>query len=561
MIDQSILDSKDLNYTIDIEDKPFRSFDKTVYVSFFDDIGKLVDKVKLGYISKETIYDWIEKKQELNLNNAYIKNFSLTEYRVERGLDDSVFIELNNFSSKKSFFDSDTKVDFSYSKFTGDKIIFEQSVFGHGHIDFSNSIFNADQVNFKKVKFGKGNKSFQFASFSKGDVLFGSTNFGSGAINFVNADFGHGNVDFKQAKFGDGLIDFKFAKFSEGDVNFERVVFGKGKKDFKNLEFGGGKIDFRRADFNDGDVIFEGVEFGEGKVLFRSALFGFGDKHFDFADFGKGDAQFDQVDFGGGSLSFKNAKAETLSFNGCAFNLFVDFRVEKCHQIDLSQTIIRDIMDFDPDDEQIHIDLLNIKGMRILGRLFIDWRKNKVKDLIYNQSETRIIDKAEQFRLLKENFRNNGQYEDEDFCYLEFKRCEAKGNLEEELNSTNVFKKYAAFSVYYFQKYVFDFIGRYATNPIRVLMNMVIVYSAFSFIYFFVSEYFTSFGYIATGLSEPELHSIHTAFYYSAITFFTIGYGDYFPHGGLKFIATFEGFCGVFLMSYFTVAFVRKILR
>lgn len=53
MIDQSILDSKDLNYTIDIEDKPFRSFDKTVYVSFFDDIGKLVDKVKLGYISKK----------------------------------------------------------------------------------------------------------------------------------------------------------------------------------------------------------------------------------------------------------------------------------------------------------------------------------------------------------------------------------------------------------------------------------------------------------------------------------------------------------------------------
>jgi hypothetical protein len=49
--------------------------------------------------------------------------------------------------------------------------------------------------------------------------------------------------------------------------------------------------------------------------------------------------------------------------------------------------------------------------------------------------------------------------------------------------------------------------------------------------------------------------------YYSAITFFTIGYGDYFAEGYLKPFAAFEGFTGVFLMSYFTVAFVRKILR
>jgi len=49
--------------------------------------------------------------------------------------------------------------------------------------------------------------------------------------------------------------------------------------------------------------------------------------------------------------------------------------------------------------------------------------------------------------------------------------------------------------------------------------------------------------------------------YYSAITFFTVGYGDYFALGWIKLFAVIEGFCGVFLMSYFTVAFVRKILR
>ena len=47
----------------------------------------------------------------------------------------------------------------------------------------------------------------------------------------------------------------------------------------------------------------------------------------------------------------------------------------------------------------------------------------------------------------------------------------------------------------------------------------------------------------------------------SSITFFTIGYGECTPLGFLKIISPIEGFTGVFLMSYFTVAFVRKILR
>ena len=49
--------------------------------------------------------------------------------------------------------------------------------------------------------------------------------------------------------------------------------------------------------------------------------------------------------------------------------------------------------------------------------------------------------------------------------------------------------------------------------------------------------------------------------YFSAITFFTVGYGECSPLGLFKIIAPLEGGVGVFLMSYFTVAFVRKILR
>ena len=57
------------------------------------------------------------------------------------------------------------------------------------------------------------------------------------------------------------------------------------------------------------------------------------------------------------------------------------------------------------------------------------------------------------------------------------------------------------------------------------------------------------------------LSYIQTCFYHSAITFLTIGYGDYYPTGISRGISIVEGWSGLFLMSYFTVAFVRKILR
>ena len=163
---------------------------------------------------------------------------------------------------------------------------------------------------------------------------------------------------------------------------------------------------------------------------------------------------------------------------------------------------------------------------------------------------------------MKENFRVNGQYEDEDLAYIEFKRCEAIANLNDD-KSKSLLNKVFAYPKFYFQKYIFDFIGRYGTAPTRVLINAVITVFVFGIIYYISTAYLPFFGTIESTLPQNLNHfqEFWNSIYYSAITFFTIGYGDYFPHGSLKFVAAFEGFSGVFLMSYFTVAFVRKILR
>jgi hypothetical protein len=212
------------------------------------------------------------------------------------------------------------------------------------------------------------------------------------------------------------------------------------------------------------------------------------------------------------------------------------------------------VLDIRSFENKIEIKELDFSGMRLLGRIYIDWKELGLKKLIYQQ-QTSLRNKAEQFRMLKENFHNNGMYEEEDFAYVEFKRTEARADL----------KVHGKFSVYAWVNYafkwlVFDKMSLYATNPLRVLESMLLTYMGFSFLYMFLV--YIGLGDIYPG--PPDAHTMSLmakAFYFSVITFFTIGFGDFYPLGALRIFAGIEGFFGVFLMAYFTVAFVRKILR
>ncbi len=560
MLESQLHESPSLKYNVNIEDSNSES--KYVNIEFFDDRNNKVNIVKLKVIDADELYNRIDNGLDFILEDAYVFNFSLSEYRYKRGLKEHEYVALKNFRAHRTFFDCYSVSDFSYAKFEGTKTQFNNCVFGNGFNNFIYADFGHGSVQFKSTRFGSGTNNFQSVIFGDGDITFSGTNFGNGNLIFADARFSNGNVDFKNTIYGAGNIDFKFAKFSEGNISFEKASFGIGKKDFKNVEFGGGRVDFKRIDFNDGDVSFEGAEFGNGKVNFRGSVFGKGNKNFNLSDFSKSEINFDDVDFGIGLLSYNQANANHISFNSCSFNSFVDFRFANCKVLNLNNSVIRDIIDIVPENETVIIKELNLINTRILGRLFINWRENEVKDIIYNQETSTFLQKAEQFRVLKENFRVNGQYEDEDLAYIEFKRCEALANLNEEKKG-NALQALFAYPKYYFQKYVFDFVGRYATAPSRVLLNAILTIFVFGIIFYVTTTYFHTIGSVESTLPSNlnRLQEFWNCIYYSAITFLTIGYGDYFPYGILKLIATLEGFTGVFLMSYFTVAFVRKILR
>jgi hypothetical protein len=575
------------NYKVYIEDKPFKTeegytYEKTVQISFFDEHKQLLKKIEKGYIKAEDVYKRIDQQKDIILNHCYIHNFSLSEYRKSRNKEPNQSIKLCNFSAYSAIFDSSDKIDFSYAEFddlyknfenssfiNGD-VIFQGADFNKGGINLSYCFFNTKlfdfsyvnikegELNLKNSYFTKGEKNFQNTVFGKGKVLFQNAEFNDGDVSFIDTRFDDGKVSFKVTQFGTGKVDFHFAKFGTSDVSFERTDFGDGKVDFRTTEFKDSKVNFNRAHFGSGAKSFEACQLINGKLTFKRTNWDDGDISFQLAEFYGTTVIFDNSSFGKGELSFYNAEVKELSLKSCHLDYYVDLRLNKAKYIDLSDTIIRDILDLKPHDFRVQIETINFSGARLIGRIFIDWRENKVKNLITGQSNTSVRDKSEQFRILKENFYITGQYSDEDAAYVQFKRHEMKADLKQNMQN-NKWNALWAYPTHALKWLIFDRVGLYATDPVRVLISMFFSYLFFALLYFILPLIANT--KIISSMGDTGLSSLKVAFYHSAITFLTIGYGDYYPEGIIRWFCGIEGFVGLFLMSYFTVAFVRKILR
>ncbi len=480
---------------------------------------------------------------------------------IEFGEGQISFINVEFSGGDVSFANTDFnngRTSFKVARFGKGKTDFNHSRFGKGEVTFERSEFGDGTAQFRSAFFGEGKIDFTRAKFGTGEVSFINTIFSDGTVTFVDADFGDGDANFKLAEFGKGKIDFHFSKFGIGDKVFDKIIFGDGLVDFRGVDFGEGKLSFKHVDFGHEDISYEAIKLRKGKITFRRSTFGRGTLNFEMLEMDTADILFEGVNFIGGKTTFFGAKINKLEFQACQLSDHFDLQMSQCNFLNLSDSVIRDIVDFNSQSTKVNIKSLNLIGIKLLGRIYINWVEHSVRDLINNQNTT-WRNKSEQFRVLKQNFYTTGQYNEEDLAYVEFKRTELKANTEDAI-TRNERNKFWAYPSQFFQWLIFDRIGLYATNPVRVLFSVLIAYISYSLFYVLISLIFGT--HIISSLGDPEgLSLVSRCFYFSAVTFFTIGYGDFYPGGFLKFFAGVEGFTGVFMMSYFTVAFVRKILR
>ena len=89
-------------------------------------------------------------------------------------------------------------------------------------------------------------------------------------------------------------------------------------------------------------------------------------------------------------------------------------------------------------------------------------------------------------------------------------------------------------------------------RPHRTFYSAILLISLSAILY--------TFGQLVnnTAFFKPNLFQ---AFYFSVVTFTTVGYGDITASGFTKIIACLEAFCGIFVIPIFIVGLSRKYLR
>jgi hypothetical protein len=560
-----------------------RTCPRTVIITLFGHNGEEIGSELFGAIEMTVVYALIKEGCDLNLDNFYLSEFSLTTFRRHHGLDKKDYVSLKKFSAKNAFFEAKNCTDFSYALFSDDevsfegshfangRVIFTGSNFGNGNTVFSNTLFRDGNIEFTGSIFGDGDflfknaivrdgiKDFQDIKFGNGEISFANTEFNNGELLFINTQFGNGRFNFKVTRIGGGKVDFHYSAFGDCEVTFERAEFGDSRVDFRTVDFGSGRINFNRSTFGRGEVNFEGASCRSGKIQFKKVEMGSGVKNFNLMEMANAEFNFERTEFGDGDVTFNNSHFKVLSLKSCHLDHYIDLRLGRAELLDISDTIVRDIIDLEPYDFKINIDVVDMSGMRLIGKIYVDWKLNNCRELILNQQETTSRQKAEQFRILKQNFSGTGKYDDEDKAYVMFKRLESRVELREKI-ARNKWANLWARPAFGFKWLVFDKIGLYATSPGRVLTSVVIFWLFFGMTYYLVQ--LTGLGKTGSSVNNPDnLTPFLQSFYHSAVTFFTIGYGDVFPEGLSRIISGLEGFMGVFMMSYFTVAFVRKVLR
>lgn len=155
---------------------------------------------------------------------------------------------------------------------------------------------------------------------------------------------------------------------------------------------------------------------------------------------------------------------------------------------------------------------------------------------LLNPAHFNPLEDTGQLLMLKENFRQTGEYRNEDICHLQHHRLVTK-------KEKNLLKK--------FGRYFLDAISGYGTKPFRAMFAILFTIICFGSIYYIVPTF--SYAGASTWLEH---------IYVSGITFFSVGYGDIFPLNIItKIVSLVEAFLGVTATSYFLVLLSRKVIR
>ncbi len=335
--------------------------------------------------------------------------------------------------------------------------------------------------------------------------------------------------------------------FIEGGLRIKNITIKGSEINFEYAYFSRRNINFIDSDLRHTTINFKGAVGNAGQIGFHYCRFKEGNRYFNFAKFDRCKILFRGTTFEEGLTTFYGAIFDEAIFLNCAFLSHISLEFKTIETLLLFNcTIMQSVI-----LEKTYPKKISFLETKNFGQIFASefkcilnamYNNGWEKEYIINKriKENRLDwNMSSQMRMLKENFKKIGFYEQEDEAYrayMKYKALETNGGI-------------ISYVIRFFYG-VFGLISGYGTRPFRLLLTSLVVVILCGFVF-------------ALNMDASSLfRQFFKGQYFSTITFLTIGYGDIHPPNALcAILAGLEGFIGLFLMSFFTVSVARKILR
>lgn len=367
------------------------------------------------------------------------------------------------------------------------------------------------------IFYNNGNEKwlhFMRAKILKRDLDFSYSGFIGINLDFDNVSIEQGNLEFNNAHFFDAQISFGEVtcggnSLFSSEISF-RYVKGNNVKIDSMVMTQKLSVDFLCAQLENSEIFLDPLPstFNEiclvkakvNKVKFTNA----------------------EID----TLDIRKAKIELLKFERCKFLGLSEIAGE------IRELQIRDCLNYNV----FKISLNKTEKLAFFGTVNNGKFCIREYEKLIDKIAPAELDDIEQLLMLKENFRQTGEYENEDISHFYYQKMKTK-------QEHNIFKKVGHF--------ILNIISGYGTKPFRMLITILIMILFFGVLYYTVP----CFSYYGANTLPEHIYT-------SGITFFTVGYGDLYPLNlATKVVSLVEAFFGVTATSYFLVVLSRKVIR
>ncbi len=508
--------------------------------------------------------DWSDSVINLStINLSHIKcrdttNFLLAEFRGETTLRGATFVGDANFKGS-TFGDSahfknttfESTASFTDAMFKND-LHFGGAELG-GDADFTGTTFEAS-VHFRSAivkgdalcrsatvkgfaEFGsatfRGFAEFDAASFEY-TAEFGDATFESGA-GFRSTAF-EGDIDFTDARFEDGVY-FTHSKF-RGNSYFRDVTF-EGDAELRSAKFGGSAV-FKNTTFESA-IDFSKVEF-DGDPFFD-------DLTLDGAQFKKADLT--DATFAETSLCAGNLESALLS----RATLFgADLRGAKLNGAVLGDVRIDDDTKFlghptDDSDSSPH----TLSAIRS--------RPTCVYDPDYEEeSEHADVDKAKSvYRALEELGGKHARPRLQARSFVRRQDLQKQAYWDDATADDASLEERFIAGARWSRAKVARATLLYGESPWRVVGTTAIIIALCGLLYPLFG--IQTDGQVITYSTNTVFETLADSFYFSIVTFTTLGYGDVQPAGLARLVAVLETIAGSALLALLVFVFGRRATR